>query len=220
MKRKLEQMTETNKALAPRDIYEQMVLDGSDCGPRDLKQVQNAKYNNKKQKTNNKLYHHQNIADIKLQTKLPSKTSKRCRRCPLFTECYIKMEEKIRSNVLGARQDNKWIPTDWKNNSCESMNHIIKLSSNWTTMKLPALIDRLYRIVKLQKTDCRRALYGEGNYELVPWMRKHKVSSMHWKLGAKNAKHCKKTWTKKESAKYKNKDKTLIKISFKCMSSH
>ncbi len=38
--------------------------------------------------------------------------------------------------------------------------------------------------------------------------------------GAKNAKHCKKTWTKKESAKYKNKDKTLIEISFKCMSSH
>ena len=98
--------------------------------------------------------------------------------CPLFTQYFIKMAEKIRSNVLGARQDNKWIPIDWKNNSCEPMNHIIKLDYK----KLPALIDRLYRIVKLQQTDCRRALYGEGNYELAPWMRKHKVASMHWKL--------------------------------------
>ena len=49
-------------------------------------------------------------------------------------------------------------------------------------MKLPALIDRLYRIVKLQQTDCRRAIYGEGNYELASWMKKHKVSNMHWKM--------------------------------------
>lgn len=53
VKRKLEEMTEMNKALPPRDIYEHVVLNGSDCGPRDLKQVQNAKYYNKKQKTNN-----------------------------------------------------------------------------------------------------------------------------------------------------------------------
>ena len=87
----------------------------------------------------------------------------------------MKMAEKIRLNVLGARKENKWIPINWKNNSCESMNHIIKISSNWTTMKLPALIDRLYHTVKLQQADCRRALYGEGNYELAPWMRKHEL---------------------------------------------
>ncbi len=374
VKRKLDEMTETNKKLAPRDIYEQMVLNGSDCGPRDLKQVQNAKYRNKKQKTNNKLYC-QNVADeiqtllsemhdhpfiqeiIQTKGKPPSvilylednlrdieqfctptarnpsvlgidrtfnlgacyattlvyqhnnlirkgknnpaiflaaiylhwdglyptyqrflshiqskfekdiggtqisqivigsdeeaallKAIKQCfpsavqvlctrhlqenvrryltnkiglddklrktiiseifgkngliscndaksfelmyinlldkfhKRCPLFTGYFIKMAEKIRSNALGAREDNKWIPIDWKNNSCESMNHIIKMSSNWTKMKLPSLIDRLYRIVRLQQADCRRALYGEGNYELAPWMTKHKVSSMHWKM--------------------------------------
>ena len=60
------------------------------------------------------------------------------------------------------------------------MNHIIKLSSKWTTMKLPALIDRLYRIVKLQQIECRRALYGQGNYELAPWMAKFRVTSVHW----------------------------------------
>ena len=60
------------------------------------------------------------------------------------------------------------IPIDWKNNYCKSINHMIKLLSNWTTIKPPALIDRLYRIVKLQQTDCRRAIYGDGNYELAP----------------------------------------------------
>ena len=60
------------------------------------------------------------------------------------------------------------------------MNHIIKLSANWTTMKLPALIDRLYKIVKLQQIDCRRAIHGQGNYELAPWMAKCKIQSVHW----------------------------------------
>ena len=47
-------------------------------------------------------------------------------------------------------------------------------------MKLPDLIDRLYRIVKLQQIDCRRALHGQGNYELAPWMAKMRVPEMHW----------------------------------------
>ena len=32
--------------------------------------------------------------------------------CLLFTEYFMKMAKKIHSNVLGARQDNKWIPID------------------------------------------------------------------------------------------------------------
>ncbi len=38
--------------------------------------------------------------------------------------------------------------------------------------------------------------------------------------GAKNAKGCEKTRTEKENSKYKNKDKTLIKISFICYSQY
>ena len=47
-------------------------------------------------------------------------------------------------------------------------------------MKLPDLIDRLYKIVKLQQIDCTRALYCHGNYELAPWMSKLKVQHVHW----------------------------------------
>ena len=102
------------------------------------------------------------------------------KRLPAFVDYYVKIAEKIRTCNFEPRQNSKWIPIDWKNNFCESMNHVIKLSSNWTTLKLPALIDRLYRIVKLQQIECRRALYGQGNYELAPWMSKFKITSVHW----------------------------------------
>ena len=52
-------------------------------------------------------------------------------------------------------------------------------------MKLPDLIDRLYKIVKLQQIDCTRALYCHGNYELAPWMSKLKVQHIHWTRGGK-----------------------------------
>lgn len=102
------------------------------------------------------------------------------KRLPLFKDYFDKIAEKIHSTGFSAHQANTWIPIDWKNNHCESINHVIKLSTNWTTLKLPELIDRLYRIVKLQQIDCRRALYGEGNYELAPWMRKIRVSKVQW----------------------------------------
>ena len=64
-------------------------------------------------------------------------------RLPSFKDYFIKIAEKIRSGVFKATLNDKWVPTNWKNNSCESMNHITKLSTNWTGMKLPALVDRL-----------------------------------------------------------------------------
>ena len=88
--------------------------------------------------------------------------------------------EKIRHGVFSPRQENKWIPIDWKNNACESMNHIIKLSTNWKHMKIPDLTNRLFRITKLQQIDTRRALYGQGNYELASWMAKFKVRYFDW----------------------------------------
>ncbi|CAB3977879.1 Hypothetical predicted protein [Paramuricea clavata] len=235
VKRKLEEMTETNKALAPRDIYEHMenlrdvkqfctptqisqigtqisqIVIGSDeevallkaikqCFPaavqvlctRHLEEnvrrylTNKVGLDDKSRKTiiskifgKNRLILCNSSKNFELTyIKLLDKFHK---RLPSFKDYFIKIAEKIRSGVFQARLNNKWIPIDWKNSSCESMNHIIKLSTNWTSMKLPALVDRLYRIVKLQQIDCRRALYGEGNYELAPWMKKLKVSNVHWK---------------------------------------
>ena len=65
-----------------------------------------------------------------------------------FVKYFNLITEKIRHGILLPRKENKWIPIDWKNNSCESMNHIIKLSANWKSMKIPDLIERLYKIVR------------------------------------------------------------------------
>ena len=99
---------------------------------------------------------------------------------PTFVKYFNLIVEKIRHGILLPRQENKWIPIDWKNNSCESMNHIIKLSTNWKSMKIPDLIERLYKIVRLQQVDTRRALYGQGNYELAPWVARFQVRHVDW----------------------------------------
>jgi hypothetical protein len=63
---------------------------------------------------------------------------------------------------------------NWTNNNCESLNNILKLSTNWKILKLPDLIEKMHSIVKLQYADMRRALHGHGNYELPPKL-KHLV---------------------------------------------
>ena len=121
----------------------------------------------------------------KFELKLIKLSDKYLKYLPSFEEYFRKTAEKIRSGVLQLRIENKWLPINWKNNSCESMNHIIKLSANWKTMKLPDLIERL---VKLQQAECRRALYGQGNYELAPWMSKCKIQYVHWTQKTKEEK--------------------------------
>lgn len=61
VKPQLNDKIETKKR--PRDIYEDMVLDGSNSAPRDLKQVQNAKYHARKNKNGEKRQYRQNVAD-------------------------------------------------------------------------------------------------------------------------------------------------------------
>jgi hypothetical protein len=109
-------------------------------------------------------------------------------RLPLFKNYFEKIAEKIRTGIMQPRLNNRWVPFDWKNNLCESMNHVIKLSANWKTMKLPDLVDRLYKIVMLQQVDCRRSLYGQGNYELAPWMVKLQVQYVQWTQKTKGEK--------------------------------
>ena len=74
----------------------------------------------------------------------------------------------------------KQLPQQWMNNNCESMNHILKIAINWKPEKLPDLVDKLHRIVRAQYADMRRALRGEGNFQLAPTMLKHKITIGAW----------------------------------------
>jgi len=66
------------------------------------------------------------------------------------------------------------------------MNHILKLTVAWRpqTQKINQLVDKLHDIVKLQTIDARRAIHGQGNFELAPWVKKFKTTSAAW--GAKS----------------------------------
>ena len=144
IKQKLADMIATNKR--PREIYEELALDRSSSAPRDLKQVQNAKYNTgKKMRIDKGHIYKNNIAD-KVQA--------------LLTDIHANQKEYATDGFL-------WIGK---------------------TMKLPALVDRLYKIVMLQQVDCRRALYGQGNYELAPWMAKLQVQHVQWTQKTKEEK--------------------------------
>ena len=87
---------------------------------------------------------------------------------------------RVREYIYKPRISNDWIPLNWTNNNCESMNNIIKLSTNWKALKLPDLIEKMYSIVKLQYADIRRALHGHGNYQVVPKLKSFVLSSAAW----------------------------------------
>ena len=76
---------------------------------------------------------------------------------------------------------------------------------DWKVQKIPDLIEKLYKIVQLQYTDTRRALYGMGNYVIAPWMAKFKVSQANWAAKSKSEKEA---WFRKFLKGVPKEDKT------------
>ena len=99
------------------------------------------------------------------------------------------------------------MPLNWTNNNCESLNNILKLSTNWKSSKLPDLIDKLHRIVKLQYADMKRALHGQGNYQIIPVLRAFVIPHTIWSGKCEEEQAA---WFKKFlSATIKRKEETL-----------
>jgi hypothetical protein len=73
----------------------------------------------------------------------------------------------IKKYVYNARKSESRIPLQWKNNSCKSINHILKLNQDFKPEKLPELINKIHKeIIVLQESLVNGALYGHGDYEL------------------------------------------------------
>lgn len=109
----------------------------------------------------------------------PERGSWTANHFPQFAKYFKNNTDNLKKFVWEPRK-NKVVPEKWTNNACESMNNILKLSTNWKTCKLPELVEKLHKIVQLQYRDIRRALYGEGNYAMAPWTRKFQVSHVAW----------------------------------------
>jgi hypothetical protein len=70
----------------------------------------------------------------------------------------------------------------WNNNNCESINHILKLTCNWTPQRLPQLVRKLEEIVRGQMQEVRRAVHGQGDFVLAPQYNKFYLQHMEWKI--------------------------------------
>jgi len=86
---------------------------------------------------------------------------------PLFsTYLREKLLPAIEKHIVEPRWTVGSIPLNWKNNCCEAIN--------------PDMIDKIQRIVNLQFADVRRALHGQGNFQLVPQCQHFQISHTSW----------------------------------------
>ena len=87
---------------------------------------------------------------------------------------------KIRSNCE-LMWNEKWLgQAAWNNNNAESINHQLKLAVDWKPQRLTDLVDHLRDAVNLQYSSLRRALFGQGDLQLVPQFNKHYVPFVKW----------------------------------------
>ena len=74
-----------------------------------------------------------------------------------------------------------WLgPQRWTNNSCESANNLLKLTSDWKPARLTELVAHLHNLVKTQYKNVQRAMIGQGDFQLAPTFLQHKVSFCRW----------------------------------------
>jgi len=102
-------------------------------------------------------------------------------QCPNFMSYFSKnLVPVLKEKVVGPKNNISWLPEGWTNNNCESMNNIIKLTTDWKPQKLPDLILKLKSISELQYLDMRRSLHGQGNYKVRREFTGHEVSQAIW----------------------------------------
>lgn len=93
-----------------------------------------------------------------------------------FLEYYVKyVQQKISEHCVNE-QDQLWT-----NNNTESINHRLKVSTDWKPQKTDELVEKLYDVVRVQHVDIRRALYGTGNYTLSTKFNKFRLAEGVWR---------------------------------------
>ena len=83
-------------------------------------------------------------------------------------------EVRIRAQIHGN------LPIPYTTNSCESINHIIKLEVQWKESKLPVLINHLRSICERQVAEIEKAVIGRGEWRFDSSYRCLEVSEHIW----------------------------------------
>ena len=66
---------------------------------------------------------------------------------PNFLPYFNKMQSTLLEFLFLPSKNNKAIAMTWKNNLCESMNHILQLTCNWKVQNMLDLVEKLYKVV-------------------------------------------------------------------------
>jgi hypothetical protein len=66
-----------------------------------------------------------------------------CTSMPNFLPYFKKIQATLLDYVLLPSKKNRSVPIIWKKNSCESMNHILKLKCDWKVQKILDLVEKL-----------------------------------------------------------------------------
>ena len=73
----------------------------------------------------------------------------------------------LKENMNTIWENPQFIGFHWTNNNSESLNHILKMSINWTPQALINLIETLRNVVGGLYQDVTRAIVGRGQFRLA-----------------------------------------------------
>ncbi|GFO08150.1 hypothetical protein PoB_003465500 [Plakobranchus ocellatus] len=74
-----------------------------------------------------------------------------------------KIRDNLAASQLSHLTDVSW---PWTNNLAESLNHVLKQTTNWRNLNLPALVEALNDLVHGQSKEIERSLIGRGDLML------------------------------------------------------
>lgn len=120
-------------------------------------------------------------------------------KCPAAIGC-------MESHFLGKLYSKVWKHKDkvenWTNNNAESMNNVIKTTTDFKLKKLPDLIDLLHKSVCSQFLDFQKSFTGIGRFKLEQSFKKYQLLPYDWmQLNEQEKKnHLLKSLIKKRSA--------------------
>ena len=106
------------------------------------------------------------------------------RLAPGFHKWFIAQQANVfRSSMIRPVRERAQLgspPVEFTNNPNESSNSVVK---HWTSFKKntwPAFIEKLQELVEAQLSEADKALYGVGEYELLPEVSNFVLDAVAW----------------------------------------
>ena len=74
--------------------------------------------------------------------------------------------------MVHPRLTSSYVPINWTNNAVESFNSLLKHSIDWKPQSILKLLKTMRDIVEFSKQEIMSSFYGQGNWMMLPDMRK------------------------------------------------